>query len=79
MAAVPRLPGHAMSQLAHLSTQEVSARRAATMLGVSRVKVTALIYAGVLPAKAVARTYCIALADIDRVRRERPDLFPSSS
>lgn len=68
-----------MPPLPHTSSTEVSARRAASMLGMPRSKVTALIYCNVLPARAVGRTYCIALADLERVRTERPDLFPSAA
>ena len=49
------------------------------MLGMPRSKVAALIYCNVLPARAVGRTYCIALADLERIRNERPDLFPAAA
>jgi hypothetical protein len=49
------------------------------LLGIPRTKVAALIYTGLLPARAVGHTHCIAVSDLERVRSERPDLFPATA
>lgn len=65
-----------MTPLHNPSPSDVSARGAAALLGVSRDRIARLIFRGIIPATAVGRTYCIRRGDLERVRGERPDLFP---
>jgi hypothetical protein len=58
---------------------EVSARRAAALLGIPRTRVAALIYTGLLPVTVVGRTHAIALTDLERIRAEHPELFPTAA
>jgi excisionase family DNA binding protein len=57
------------------SLSEVSARGAAVLLGISRSRITAAIYKGILPARSLGKTYVIALADVERFRIEHPELL----
>lgn len=56
------------------STSEVSASQAARLLNVSRNRVAALIFKGLLPARAVGRQYVINTDDIEVLKEMHPDL-----
>lgn len=67
-----------MDSLSRTTSTLVSSRRAAVLLGIPRTKVAALIYTGLLPARVVGHTHCIALSDLERVRLQHPHLFPAA-
>jgi excisionase family DNA binding protein len=57
------------------SVNEVSARGAAVLLGISRCKVTSLIFKGVIPARSLGKTYVIDRIELERFRIEHPELL----
>ena len=57
------------------SVNEVSARGAAILLGISRSRVTAAIFKGVLPARSLGKTYVIDRIELERFRVEHPELL----
>jgi len=61
------------------SETEVTAKRAAEMLGVSRSTVASLIFKKLLPARSVGRVYVIAVDDIESLKEQRPDLVSRAS
>jgi len=54
-------------------------RRASALLGVPRAKVSALVYTGLLPSTPVGNSHVIAVSDLERIRAERPELFPTAA
>ena len=68
-----------MDSMPPTSPSVVSVRRASALLGVPRAKVSALVYTGLLPSTPVGNSHVIAVSDLERIRAERPELFPTAA
>jgi excisionase family DNA binding protein len=65
--------------LVHRATDEVTAREAARVLGISHTKMNSLIHKSLVPARAVGRVYVVRVADLEAFRAQYPELVHSAA